>query len=195
MKVIGPKLRKSIKDIDEQSLAILKNYDWPGNIRELSNVIERAINQTKKNILTLNDLPAELMEGGWRAIEKRQTNSINNDIVKLIEHLIAVIKPDSERRIHSIDDQFSRDSDGIGKLGIDSMDTDLPTLSDSSVSKKRNTRVYLPKSELTRNKDLVETQMIINCLQKHNGNRKEAAKELGISRSSLYRKMTKLSIS
>jgi formate hydrogenlyase transcriptional activator len=34
---------KKIKNIDRKTLALLQAYDWPGNIRELQNVIERAV--------------------------------------------------------------------------------------------------------------------------------------------------------
>ena len=31
------------KELSEDALAVMKNYNWPGNIRELRNVIERAV--------------------------------------------------------------------------------------------------------------------------------------------------------
>ena len=39
----GKKAGKKFKAIDKQSLGLLQAYDWPGNIRELQNVIERAV--------------------------------------------------------------------------------------------------------------------------------------------------------
>lgn len=41
---INKKLGTAIQGIDENSLSLLKSYEWPGNIRELENLIERAIN-------------------------------------------------------------------------------------------------------------------------------------------------------
>jgi transcriptional regulator with PAS, ATPase and Fis domain len=41
---INQKLGTAIAEVDEESLALLKSYEWPGNIRELENIIERAIN-------------------------------------------------------------------------------------------------------------------------------------------------------
>lgn len=41
---LNDKLYTSIQDIDLQALGILEAYDWPGNIRELENLLERAIN-------------------------------------------------------------------------------------------------------------------------------------------------------
>ncbi len=37
------KLSKEIKTISEKNIEILKNYSWPGNIRELENIIERSV--------------------------------------------------------------------------------------------------------------------------------------------------------
>ena len=46
------------KDISKDAVDILVSYDWPGNIRELANVIERAIILSKETI-TKDDLPME----------------------------------------------------------------------------------------------------------------------------------------
>ena len=39
----GKKAAKKFRTIDKKSLGLLQAYDWPGNIRELQNVIERAV--------------------------------------------------------------------------------------------------------------------------------------------------------
>ena len=44
---------KSIDQIPDEVMEILKRYDWPGNIRELQNVIERAVIMTTGPVLTL----------------------------------------------------------------------------------------------------------------------------------------------
>jgi DNA-binding NtrC family response regulator len=40
-----PQAGKKFRTIDKKSLRLLQAYDWPGNIRELQNVIERAVIQ------------------------------------------------------------------------------------------------------------------------------------------------------
>ncbi|MGH9858216.1 MAG: helix-turn-helix domain-containing protein, partial [Acidobacteriota bacterium] len=45
------------------ALERLKNYSWPGNIRQLENVIEQAVVLSNQSILTLDDLPREVREG------------------------------------------------------------------------------------------------------------------------------------
>jgi len=50
-------LSKKVDSIAQEALAILMNHDWPGNIRELENVIERAIILTKGPQICPEDLP------------------------------------------------------------------------------------------------------------------------------------------
>jgi two-component system, NtrC family, response regulator AtoC len=55
--------RKHITAISNDALDRLRNYSWPGNIRQLENVIEQAVVLSHQNILTLDDLPREVREG------------------------------------------------------------------------------------------------------------------------------------
>ena len=48
------------RGIDPSALAALEQYDWPGNIRELMNVIESAYTFGRSDLITLTDLPATL---------------------------------------------------------------------------------------------------------------------------------------
>ncbi|MDF2502612.1 MULTISPECIES: sigma 54-interacting transcriptional regulator [Clostridium] len=57
IKKLSLKLNKPIHSIDSESLQYLENYHWPGNIRELENIIERAINMCDNNIIIAKDLP------------------------------------------------------------------------------------------------------------------------------------------
>jgi len=50
-------LGKMVRDIDSEVLALLNDYDWPGNIRELQNVIERAILICDNNKIKCENLP------------------------------------------------------------------------------------------------------------------------------------------
>jgi len=48
--------------ISDESLQILENYNWPGNIRELENVIQRAVILCNDNVILPSDLPQEIIE-------------------------------------------------------------------------------------------------------------------------------------
>ena len=53
------KLERSVKHIDERVQEMLLRYDWPGNIRELENFIERIVLLAGGDTITLEDIPPE----------------------------------------------------------------------------------------------------------------------------------------
>ena len=57
---IGKEVGKTIRGITTEALAILKAYHWPGNIRELENIIERAIVLGSGDMLNVDGLPPDL---------------------------------------------------------------------------------------------------------------------------------------
>jgi len=54
------KNRKELKNISPKTMDQLLRHDWPGNIRELENCIERAVIMARQEILVPEDLPPEL---------------------------------------------------------------------------------------------------------------------------------------
>jgi DNA-binding NtrC family response regulator len=54
---------KNIKGISGDAMEILQDYHWPGNIRELQNVIERATSLTDNHHIGVMDLEEHLLEG------------------------------------------------------------------------------------------------------------------------------------
>ena len=53
------KFRKQVEGISEAALRMLASYWWPGNIRELENLIERLVAISEKSWITEDDLPFE----------------------------------------------------------------------------------------------------------------------------------------
>jgi len=62
LKRTSQRLGKPLSQIDDDALDALKLYYWPGNIRELENVIERAVVLADRGSITLRDLPREVFE-------------------------------------------------------------------------------------------------------------------------------------
>jgi len=57
---LGKEMGKEIKGVNSQALDLLLAYSWPGNIRELKNVMERATILAKGDCIIPEDLPLEL---------------------------------------------------------------------------------------------------------------------------------------
>lgn len=57
---IKKEVHKETADIEPAALTILTNYDWPGNIRELRNTIEKAVIIARGKMLTASDLGISL---------------------------------------------------------------------------------------------------------------------------------------
>jgi DNA-binding NtrC family response regulator len=54
------RLKKSVERIEDDALAALSGYSWPGNIRELENVLERTILFAERPVIRAADLPPSL---------------------------------------------------------------------------------------------------------------------------------------
>lgn len=62
-------------------LPALERYDWPGNVRQLRNVIERAVIAARSDLIELAQLPAEIT--GWReALELAETDGLSLEAVE-----------------------------------------------------------------------------------------------------------------
>jgi DNA-binding NtrC family response regulator len=57
VEIFGRRMEKQIEHISEETMSALSSYEWPGNIRELQNLIERAVILSNDGILP-NPLPA-----------------------------------------------------------------------------------------------------------------------------------------
>ncbi len=60
------RIGRSVGHIDDEAVEALMAYDWPGNIRELENVIERAVVLSDGPALTLGDLPLDVRQPSRR---------------------------------------------------------------------------------------------------------------------------------
>ncbi len=58
------KFRKNIQGLTKEAEELLLNYDWPGNIRELKNAIERVMILAEGNRVATKYLPIRISEGG-----------------------------------------------------------------------------------------------------------------------------------
>lgn len=71
-------LEKEVEGFDQEVTDLFKNYDWPGNLREMKNIIKRSVLLTKSNLIHLEVLPSEMQEA-MRAASSLSGYSKNNE--------------------------------------------------------------------------------------------------------------------
>ena len=89
IKKYGYKFKKIIEGISEEGMQILENYDWPGNIRQLENIIERLVVRTDKNFIMTN-LVKEIMKlqyGGGIIDNYQKQGNINYPLSGNLENI------------------------------------------------------------------------------------------------------------
>lgn len=80
-------------ELSEEALACLKNYHWPGNIRQLRNAMEYAVTMAEENRITPADLPPEVRNGAaanplpgsadsWTPVEQAEARWLREVLTK-----------------------------------------------------------------------------------------------------------------
>ena len=88
MRKYSRKFSKKILRIDPEAQKILEAYTYPGNIRELENIIERAVALAEGESLIARDLPQDLRElsviayGQWPTLEEKEREYLR----KVLQH-------------------------------------------------------------------------------------------------------------
>ena len=67
---------KKVKGLSSQALEILMHYDFPGNIRELKNIIERAVALTDQSRIQVIDLPPDLQNLDFKTFETLEMETL-----------------------------------------------------------------------------------------------------------------------
>ncbi len=67
----APVMGKSVRRISDAALEILKSYDFPGNVRELENIIERGVAICQGDTLEVGHLPDDLRDLTIKAFRRR----------------------------------------------------------------------------------------------------------------------------
>jgi DNA-binding NtrC family response regulator len=65
-------MKKEVKEIAEDVIALLMNYDFPGNVRELENIIERGVALTNGSVIETGHLPEDLRELSIKTFRKKE---------------------------------------------------------------------------------------------------------------------------
>ena len=65
--------------LDEDARAAVARYHWPGNVRQLLNALDRALVLADNGVITIQELPPEVLDSSGRAVATTATVSTNGD--------------------------------------------------------------------------------------------------------------------
>lgn len=210
------KYRMPAIKLDEDGARVLEKYPWPGNIRQLKNIVEQiSVIEENRNISAerMTQYLPEISSSGVPSIIDQKPNESSNsfsdrelmykflfdmkrDLNELKKLVIEILnsnesisltgsQKDVLKNVHSeIREEEDRKLLGMGysEPQKESSSSNEPSIVNDD---------YLEHVEVEESLSLEdqEKELISKALEKHNGKRKYAAKELGISERTLYRKI------
>jgi two-component system NtrC family response regulator len=80
--------QKSISDISKEARSLLLRHSYPGNVRELENLIERAVVLCRGEVITTQDLPFHLREGKSEIEFRKKEKSLPDSLEEIEKGLI-----------------------------------------------------------------------------------------------------------
>lgn len=211
------KYRMPLIQLTEEARQLLTKYPWRGNIRQLKNITEQiAIIEEDRTITAeilrkyLPDDQATLLPVLYKGNDAEQLTereilykvlfemrSDINELRQLVRKMLAEnenisISNESLQQIYKKDSDFIKEKlENIKYIKDKQQDQseEKEDFADSDVN-------YIDSQVFEESLSLEEKEkeIIIKALQKHNGKRKDAAKDLGISERTLYRKIKEYDI-
>jgi len=202
------KYRSPSVQLDEEAQALLMNYSWPGNVRQLKNVAEQIAVLEKNRNLDASSMakyiPSEMgsslpmrLEGSQkddfseRDILYKVLFDMKKDMTELKKLVIDMIQSSDHAVVYAQNQQV------INQLY---RDIELPQAVEASptltIRQPAKDFGMMDSAEEVEDESLSllekESDLIKKALKKHKGKRKLAAEELGISERTLYRKIKDL---
>ena len=179
-----------------EAIRVMKQYDWPGNIRELKNFVEKIMVLEKGERITvdmvnreLNDVLLDSVSDNFqlpiainRSSEQAEIDIILRQLFLLrqdTELIRNLISGDKENNMLDVSPTISNDSmkviRSIPDSSMEVTEDGQPLIRDDAIGE------ILMKN--------LEKEAIIRTLRFYNNNRRKTAKSLGISERTLYRKI------
>ena len=191
--------------LDEQARMVLINYRWPGNVRQLKNITEQiSIIEKGRDIsgdILRNYLPNDYSKNLPALMSKTEESSFSTEREILYKVLFDMKRDMTDLKKLVLDIMESKEAPISGdqaRIIRNLYDTDDGTFTQKDSSTKHIHIDTVEKENIQDTEEFVEEslsledkeiEMIKKALDKHNGKRKYAAQELGISERTLYRKI------
>ena len=94
---------KKIRRISSQALSILMNYNFPGNVRELENIIQRAAALAEGEVIETEDLPSDLQKLEFSTMEGDEVPTLAQMEKQHIEKVLAMTSYNTSLASHILD--------------------------------------------------------------------------------------------
>jgi transcriptional regulator with PAS, ATPase and Fis domain len=175
---------RTFRGIAPEAMELLVNAPWPGNVRQLRNLIESMVVLAPGTEIRASDIPADIAEGPSvlpvRVAQASRENGFGSQELEFILRNLVDLRLQVEELRRRLDD-------GPPRVRVIEL-SDSPIVGDLSQIAERDTEedvVY--RSGMTMEE--VEKAAIGGALREARGNRRRAAEQLGIGERTLYRKI------
>jgi DNA-binding NtrC family response regulator len=173
---------RSFQGITPEALQILVDADWPGNVRQLRNLVESMVVLAPAGQIQPSDIPPDIREGGVRGLPMRLVGpgrEVQGQELQFILRSLVELKLQVEELRRRVDEQPARRVEVIEVGPRGSIPAaEIEPLADTQV-------VYRAGMSMAQ----VERAAIEAALKESVGNRRKAAEALGIGERTLYRKL------
>jgi DNA-binding NtrC family response regulator len=182
--------------LSPEAMQILVDAHWPGNVRQLRNLIESMVVLAPGREIRPSDIPSDVREAGTRLLPMRMpggTPEVHGHELEFIFHSLVELKlqmEDLRRRIEGVPQRVevidvSRPQEYADVVSGTAVDEAGSVRRDAGSAVDDFAVVYKPGMRMSE----VERAAIEAALRETNGNRRRAAERLGIGERTLYRKI------
>ncbi len=190
--------------LDADAVRLLEEYRWPGNIRQLKNITEQISIIEENRTVNADILRRYLPSGQFNELPVLYKKE-GNDKEFSERDLLYKVLFDMKKDIHELkkvvsgisNDEVSPDIQQHDSMLVDPMEEMRESIEIHHASEVSRFEEPIHPSEVVEEPLSLqekEIDMIKKALQRHNGKRKNAAQELGISERTLYRKIKEFNI-
>lgn len=173
LKKFNEQHNRKMVGISVDALKVLKRYSWPGNIRELENVIEHSFVMESSNMLTMRSLPETILSSTQTVLPEFDYE----------ESLFINEKPQVQGQVIVATNRFLH-ADEVEAEGYDEDMEDVTGLFDSS----------LGSLDFNAEKETFEKEFIMKALRIFKGRINQTALHANIPKKTLLRKIEKYGI-